>query len=114
MSTGPEDGAYHAAALRYRAVLAQYGIDLRLLTSAGATENLERLKSRTDGTTVALVQGGLSSAQQLPGVVTLGSVFYEPLWIFYRSGREMRSKRDWTRSRCRSRSPRSSTTCAPM
>ncbi len=89
MSTGPLDGAYHAFALRYRAHLAEYGITLELKPSAGALENLERLKSRKDGVTLALVQGGIASAGNAPGLVTLGSMFYEPGWLFYRSGEDI-------------------------
>lgn len=99
MSTGPLDGAYHVFAQRYRTYLAEYGVTLELRPSAGAVENVERLKTRKDGVTLALVQGGIANAENAPGLVTLGSLFYEPSWIFYRSGRsidlgsELRGKR---------------------
>jgi TRAP-type uncharacterized transport system substrate-binding protein len=86
MSTGAADGAYHAYAARYREILAEYGIDLVLMPSRGAQENLERLRNRTDGVEVALVQSGLTRAEE-PGIASLGSVFYEPIWIFYRDKR---------------------------
>jgi len=86
MSTGPLDGAYHAYALRYKAILAQYGVTLELKPSDGAVENVERLKARKDGVSLALVQGGIANAENAPGLVTLGSVFYEPSWLFFRSG----------------------------
>jgi TRAP-type uncharacterized transport system substrate-binding protein len=86
MSTGPLDGAYHAFAQRYKAQLAQYGVTLDLRPSGGAAENVERLKSRKDGVTVALVQGGIANAENAPELVTLGSMFYEPSWLFYRGG----------------------------
>jgi TRAP transporter TAXI family solute receptor len=89
MSTGPLDGAYHAVAQRYKAYLAEYGVTLELRPSAGAVENLERLKTRKDGVSVALVQGGIANAENAPGLVTLGSMFYEPSWLFYRSGRSI-------------------------
>ncbi len=84
MSTGPLDGAYHAFAERYKALFAQYGVTLELKPSAGAVENVERLKTRKDGASLALVQGGIANAENAPGLVTFGSVFYEPNWIFYR------------------------------
>ncbi|HEY6240234.1 MAG TPA: TAXI family TRAP transporter solute-binding subunit [Burkholderiales bacterium] len=99
MGTGPIDGAYHAFAQRYKAVLAEYGVTLELVTSAGSVENLERLKSGQGGMSVALVQGGLANAENAPGLVTLGSVFYEPNWLFYKSkqtldlGSQLRGKR---------------------
>jgi TRAP-type uncharacterized transport system substrate-binding protein len=99
MSTGAPDGAYHAFALRYKAHIAQYGITLELKPSAGSVENLQRLAARKDGVQLALVQGGLVNEQNARGLVTLGSMFYEPGWIFYRSakklgiGSELRGKR---------------------
>ena len=99
MSTGPLDGAYHAHALRYKAVLAEYGVKLELKPSAGGVENVERLKTRRDGVSLALVQGGIADAENAPGLVTLGSVFFEPIWLFYRSkqgidlGLQLRGKR---------------------
>lgn len=89
MSTGAADGAYHAYALRYRAILAEYGVDLVLKPSKGAQENLERLRLGTDGVEVALVQSGLTKPEE-PDLVTLGSVFYEPVWIFYRDKHELK------------------------
>ncbi|HSQ73568.1 MAG TPA: hypothetical protein VLM87_14220 [Rubrivivax sp.] len=44
MSTGAEDGVYHAFGQRYRQILARSGVELLLLPSAGAVENLERRK----------------------------------------------------------------------
>ena len=89
MSTGPLDGAYHAYAERYKSHLAEYGITLELRPSAGAVENIERLKTGKDGVTLALVQGGIANAENAPGLVTLGSVFFEPSWLFYRGGRSI-------------------------
>jgi TRAP transporter TAXI family solute receptor len=89
MGTGPLDGAYHAFAQRYKAALAEYGITLELWTTAGSVENLERLKDGRDGMSVALVQGGLANAENAPELVTLGSVFYEPSWLFYRAGQSL-------------------------
>ncbi len=99
MSTGLLDGAYHAFAVRYKAHLAEYGVTLELRPSAGSVENADRLKSRKDGVSLALVQGGILNAENSPGLVTLGSMFYEPNWIFYRSekdidlGNQLRGKR---------------------
>jgi len=85
MSTGPEDGAYHAYAKRYKEILARSGVELVLLPSAGAVENLERLRTGKDGVTVALVQGGLAQPGDEDKLVSLGAVAYEPLWIFHRA-----------------------------
>jgi TRAP-type uncharacterized transport system substrate-binding protein len=84
MSTGAEDGAYHAFAQQYRAILAASGIDLVLKPSSGAAENLERL--RQGAASAALIQGGLIEPGDAPGIESLGGMFYEPLWVFHRLG----------------------------
>jgi TRAP transporter TAXI family solute receptor len=88
ITTGSEAGAYYAYARRYAAVLAAKGITLEVITSAGSHQNLERLeKGEAD---VAFVQGGIvamtsSEDDDEPGPLrSLGSVAYEPVWVFYR------------------------------
>lgn len=91
MATGDPSGAYAAYAERYRRVLAREGgIDLVLRPTEGAAENLDLLRS--GGADVAFVQGGVVA----PGgpevangggrLVSLASVFLEPLWVFKRVG----------------------------
>ena len=89
MSTGPQDGAYHAIARQYQTILARSGVELVLLPSTGAPQNLERLRSGKDGVTVALVQGGLVQAGDEERLVSLGAMFYEPVWLFSRAGLEL-------------------------
>lgn len=84
MTTGAKDGAYHAFAQRYRDELAEFGVILELRPSGGAAENLDRLRTGADGVEVGLVQGGLAQRESDAGLVTLGSLFYEPVWLFYR------------------------------
>ncbi|MBK6007220.1 ABC transporter substrate-binding protein [Ramlibacter ginsenosidimutans] len=84
LATGPARSAYDTFGQRYRAALARYGIDVTLRPTQGSLENLQLLREgRAD---VAFVQGGIGTPQ--PGdaqeLVTLGSLFVEPLWLFYR------------------------------
>ena len=84
MSTGAEGGAYDAFARRYREILARSGVELVLMPSQGAVENLERLRRRQDGVTVVLAQGGLAQPGDETRLASLGAVAYEPLWFFHR------------------------------
>ncbi len=93
ISTGDEAGAYHAYAKRYAEWLAAKGITVEIKPSAGSQENLERLrKGETD---IAFLQGGSLPDRQSgaggedgenpdEGLLSLGSVTYEPVWVFYR------------------------------
>ena len=89
MTTGPAGSAYAAYGERYRTLLAQQGIELQLLPSAGAVENYARLRDPQSQIDVGFVQGGIGTAQQSAELVSLGTLFYEPLWFFYR-GVQMR------------------------
>ena len=90
ITTGSESGAYYAYARRYAELLAANGITLEVRTSAGSLQNLERLnKEEAD---IAFVQGGISevvNAESDNGsdsdLRSLGSVAFEPVWVFYRS-----------------------------
>ena len=85
MATGPEGGAYYEVGKRYRELLALQGIDLQLLPTAGSVENLARLRDHQSNAQVSFLQSGLTSRKESSGLESLGTVFYEPLWFFYRT-----------------------------
>jgi TRAP-type uncharacterized transport system substrate-binding protein len=84
MATGVESGAYHAFGRLYQQTLEAQGIRVRLRTTAGASENLALIRDPNSGVNVALVQGGIADAETAKGVLSLGRMFYEPLWVFYK------------------------------
>lgn len=85
ISTGAPEGSYHSFAVRYKDVFERNGIELVLKPSAGAVENLQRLLDPASGVDVAFVQGGTARGKDTKGLVSLGIIYPEPLWIFYRS-----------------------------
>ena len=93
ITTGGEAGAYYQFAQRYAAILAKNGITLEVKSSAGSLENLARLQS--DEAQVGFVQGGVMPPKEDPdaeddsGLLSLGSLFYEPVWVFYRGERDL-------------------------
>ncbi len=82
IATGPAGSAYADVAERYREILARDGIRLRLVPSGGAVANLERLRDPRSGVDAGFVQAGTTTEAQSPDLVSLGTVFYEPLWVF--------------------------------
>ena len=89
LATGVSQGAYAEFGKRYADLLKGYGITVELRATQGAAENLALLRDPHSGVDVAFVQGGADregSAQQPPkdDLVSLGSLFYEPVWLFYR------------------------------
>jgi hypothetical protein len=85
MTTGTEGSAFRIYAERYRKILARNGITLEILSSNGSVENLKRLSDPKQGVDVGFVQGGLPQELRSDELVSLGSVFYEPLFVLYRN-----------------------------
>ena len=88
ITTGGESGAYYQFAQRYATILARNGVTLEVRASAGSLDNLARLQSNE--AQVGFVQGGVvppkddPDAEDESGLLSLGSMFYEPVWVFYR------------------------------
>jgi TRAP-type uncharacterized transport system substrate-binding protein len=87
MATGPEGGGYYEIGRQYQELLARNGVELRLVATAGSLENLALLRDPKSGVDIALVQGG-SVGKETGELESLGTLFYEPLWIFHRGGLE--------------------------
>ncbi len=85
MATGAEGGANQEMGIRYREILAHSGVKLQLLPTTGGLENLARLRDPESGVSVGFIQGGTTTKEESPDLESLGTVFYEPLWLFYRS-----------------------------
>ena len=84
LATGPAGSAYAEFGKRYARAIAAEGIEVVLKPTAGSSENLQLLR---DGSAdVAFVRGGSADvvADDEAGLTSLGSLFFEPLWIFYR------------------------------
>lgn len=84
MAVDTQDGAYAAFGEQYRAILARDGVTLELRPSAGAVENLSLLRDPASGVAAAFLLGGGVAADAADDLVSLGTVFYEPLWLFTR------------------------------
>jgi TRAP-type uncharacterized transport system substrate-binding protein len=125
--TGTKNLAYYNFGQEYAKALKLKSIDVRVLPTRGSVDNLALLrnpKSRViqelmesgiigaddaallrdpKTSVIALIQGGIIHANDAPDLESLGTVFYEPLWLFRRrdAGKEssgnLREKRDTTR-----------------
>jgi TRAP transporter TAXI family solute receptor len=84
LGTGVPGGAYAMYGKQYAEILARDGINVVLRESAGAIENLDRLSQAGGDVDVAFVQSGVARAEQRKGLVSLGSLYYEPFWAVYR------------------------------
>lgn len=83
MLTGAPGGAYALHAERYRAALAREGIALVLRPTSGSVENLLLLKTDPDAD-LAFIQSGIANEPDSTDLVMLGSMYFEPVWLFHR------------------------------
>jgi hypothetical protein len=91
ISTGPAGSSFEVTAEKYRDILARpgNGVTLKILTSQGSLENLERLENASSGVDIGFVQGGTTNGLAGSRLVSLGSINYQPLLVFYRSATPM-------------------------
>ena len=82
ISAGQEDGAYYQFARRYQSALREHDIELIIRTSNGSVDNIVNLKNAEAA--VGFVQGGTAEDIENSNLLALGSLYYEPLWVFVR------------------------------
>jgi TRAP-type uncharacterized transport system substrate-binding protein len=82
MATGPEGLAYLNYGKRYKDEL-QDSVDVNPIPTHGSPDNLKKLLDPKGPTRVALVQGDtIIDASQAQALESLGTVFYDTLWLF--------------------------------
>ena len=91
LATGPEQSAAAEFGKRYAADLQHHGIQVVLRPTRGSLDNLRLLRDEKEDVQLGFVQGGASEAhravdedQDGAALASLGSLFYEPVWLFYR------------------------------
>ncbi|PCC98149.1 TAXI family TRAP transporter solute-binding subunit [Halopseudomonas pelagia] len=91
MTTGTENGGYHQFGLALKERLAEEGLEVKLVTSRGSLDNIERLTDGSGDVQLGIIQSGIEKLvdrrerDQLEGLATL---YHEPLWLFQRTDAE--------------------------
>ena len=89
IASGGQNGAYYRFAQKYASDLQRDGLLVEVRETAGSVENLRLLGEEGSGVAVAIVQSGVASAEDLKQFDALGSMYHEPLWIFYRGDKPL-------------------------
>jgi len=84
ITSGPEGSVFRINAEKYAKILEHNGIKLKILSSEGSTENLKRLADPQFRVDVGFVQGGESGGLKINKLVSLGSISYQPMLVFYK------------------------------
>lgn len=84
ISSGPAGSVFERNAEKYKTILAHEGVTLKILPSEGSVENLKRLIDPRVSVDVGFVLGGEVNGANIGHLVSLGSISYQPLMVFYR------------------------------
>jgi len=82
MATAFKGSAFGYFGQQYRKIFARSHVELELRETAGAVENVELLQDPKSGVQIAFVLGGVSDEKHAPGLLSLGTVYNNPFWIF--------------------------------
>jgi len=91
--TGPEGSGYHEQGKRYAAYLTDLGLEAEVQITDGGFDNVKRLIAGADDAVAfapSNIEHVVGDSVDTSHLVSLGSVAYEPLWLFYRSELEIR------------------------
>src|ERR1700677_692487 len=90
ISTGDGEGDYQTYAKLYKEIIKEDGVDLEIRPSKGAWDNLRALQDPSSDVEAGFVEDGLGTTETQPDVSSLGSLYYEPIWVFYRGKNEIK------------------------
>jgi len=80
IAVGRKTGIYYHYVKKYEKFLKD--LDITILTTAGSVEILELLnQGKAD---VGFLQGGIGDEESTRGLRSIASIYFEPIWIFYR------------------------------
>jgi len=84
MISGSAGSSYRNLAEKYKKIIESHGVKVEIVPSEGALDNLERLAEPRSAVDVGFVQGGLADGVDISTLVSLGTVFTQPLMVYYR------------------------------
>ena len=92
LATGPEQSDYAEFGKRYQAALRKHDIEVVLRATEGSSANRQLLGETGEKVDFGFVRGGSSDGNPVDApkdagvpLVALGSLFFEPVWLFYRT-----------------------------
>ena len=85
IETGPVNGSYYEAALKYRDIMRRHGIDLELLSRPDSAEIVKDVDRAGSGVDIGFTASALNPGR-FPDVLAAGAIELQPLFIFYNAG----------------------------
>ena len=82
IATGDINGAYYSYAQQIKTELAKHDIALNIINTSGSLDNIDLLNDASQNVDLAFVQSGVAKPKDNTTIMGLGSLYYEPLWLF--------------------------------
>ncbi len=87
IAAGPKGSDFYRLAESYADELQRKGdVKAEILETSGVLENLALLNDSSKNIDFGILQGGITNSKESPQLYSLGSIFYDPIWIVYRAG----------------------------
>ena len=83
IAAGAVGGDYYRYAEKYQKHLANEGITLNILETAGSLENITLLEEKKAD--IAFIQSGLATEDNSEYIEALSGLYFEPIWVFMRT-----------------------------
>lgn len=84
ITSGEAGSVFQEYAEQYKKILAKEGVILTILPSDGSIDNLNKLSDTRVKVDVGFVQSGVADGANVNHLMSLGSIAYQPIMIFYR------------------------------
>lgn len=84
MLSGPAGSSYQRNADKYKKIIEKFGVKVQIIATSGALDNLRQLANPKVKADVGFVQGGLTDGIDTSRLMSLGSIFAQPLMVYYR------------------------------
>jgi TRAP-type uncharacterized transport system substrate-binding protein len=83
IASGPKGSTFQNFAEQYKKILSKEGVTLKIVPSEGSLDNFHKLSNPKVAVDVGFVLGGEVNGANIDNLVSLGSIAYQPLMIFY-------------------------------
>lgn len=84
LAIGQTGSSYGVIGEEFQKIFAKYGINLQLIKTDGLAQGLRNLDDPKSLVNASFITAGSSIEKEYPDLVSLGSVQFAPIWIFYR------------------------------
>lgn len=84
LATGQDGTSYQIVGENFQQSFKRRGLTLELVPTSGLIEGLKGLDSKKSNVDASFLTAGTEAAAMHPDLVSLGSIQYAPIWIFYK------------------------------